>query len=774
MVSIQKSNEIRYLHYLLVFTFLLSAASELASQNSTKMMVRARCTETEKQALLDIKRSLVDTNGRLSSWGNSHDDENCCQWSGVGCDLHTGHVTHLNISYLNYFDQDHPRSQSISNISHSLIYLRNLQYLDLSCNIFSIPVPSFIGSLTNLVHLDLSGADFQGAIPDEIGNLSKLNHLDLSSNSFGSSPIPKFIASFSSLTYLDLSDNQFSGALPDQLSNLSKLHYLDLSYNMLQGRIPNSFGVMIGITYLNLSANHLKGVLPNSLYYLSKLRTVDFSHNNLTGNLQDLLYLLPRATLQKLWISENQLTGSLPDITRFPFLKELKVDSNQLNGYLPKVFEHKSVLQSLELSHNNLQGSLPNFTRFSFLENLDLSGNKFSGSLPDFTGCTSLKNLLLGGNKFTTWETQSIGKLANLHQLNLSRNSINSTISEYHLCKLYNIKLMDASFNSITFNMSSEWLPPCNLQELFLASCHLGPLFPKWIQNQTDIIGLDFSNTQILDTIPLWFWDMSTRMQRLDLSSNKIKGSFSSIPLSIEEIDLSSNNFEGQVPPIPPQSSKIDLSHNKFSGNLLPMSKVEGTTLSFLDLSHNSLFEWIGQNLTQLYALILKSNHFYGSMPYDLCHLSNLRFLDLSKNSISGNVPQCFSNLTAMIENTTGITDHYYTATYGINFRQAIFSYFDDAFAGWKGKERECGTIGDKKTFCSEGQIYAFLTTFIADIEGDYLIQFHNSAWATRILAVSVMMHPVHEQQNLNRLNHIMKLPKRTLFRAIAYVMNCI
>ena len=398
----------------------------------------------------------------------------------------------------------------------------------------------------------------------------------------------------------------------------------------------------------------------------------------------------------------------------------------------------------------------------------DLNDNKFSGSLPDFTGCSSLKNLLLGGNRLTTWETQSIGELTGLHQLNVSRNLINSTISEYNLCKLYSIRLLDASFNSLTFNMSSEWYPPFNLQELFLASCNLGPLFPTWIQNQTDIIGLDFSNTQISDTIPMWFWDITTTMQRLDLSSNKIKGTFASIPLYIEEIDLSANNFEGPVPLIPPQCSKIDLSHNKFSGNILPLSKVEATTLSFLDLSHNLLSgevpdswiyfqdlvfldlgnnnfsgkipmsigylaslrtlifrnnslngglpeflrnssslgfvdfglnnlsgvvpEWIGQDLTQLYALILKSNDFYGSVPHDLCHLSDIRFLDLSKNRISGSIPPCFSNLTAMVENEIGITDHYYTATYGVNFRQAIFSYFDDAFAGWKGKERECGS----------------------------------------------------------------------------------
>ncbi|KAL1826357.1 hypothetical protein ACET3Z_004769 [Daucus carota] len=64
-----------------------------------------------------------------------------------------------------------------SNISSSLLLLRNLQYLDLSGKAFDTPIPSFFGSLANLVHLNLSGSDFQGAIPDELGNLSNLAHL---------------------------------------------------------------------------------------------------------------------------------------------------------------------------------------------------------------------------------------------------------------------------------------------------------------------------------------------------------------------------------------------------------------------------------------------------------------------------------------------------------------------------------------------------------------------------------------------------------------------
>ncbi|XP_074336030.1 receptor-like protein EIX2 [Apium graveolens] len=623
-----------------------SAPSELVSNN--KRMVKAECIETERNALLDIKRGLAGgTFSNLSSWGSSQAQKNCCAWSGVRCDHNTGHVTQLNLSQRQNFYTKYPNSVSALNIS-SLLHLRNLDYLDLSWNTFSDPNLSSIGSLTNLEHLDLSNADIQGVFLDELGNLSKLSYLDLSSIEL-SSRVPKFIASFTSLTYLDLSHNYLFGAIPDEFGNLTKLHHLGLSNNNLQGNIPNSISVMTGMTHLNLSANSFEGVLPSSFQNLSRLQIVDFSYNNLSGTFQDVLYLLPEASLQKLWISDNQLTGSLPDITRFSFLDQLKVRSNLLNGYLPKKFEHKSVLRLLDLSNNHLQGSLPNFTNFTFLEDLYLNGNNFFGSLPDFTGCLSLRTLLLGMNQFTDWETQSIGELSNLYQLEIQMNMISSTISEHHLSKLYSLKLINASFNSLIFNMSSEWLPPFRLEELSLSSCKLGPKFPVWIRNQTDIISLDFSSTQISDTLPIWFSNISSKVQKLDLSSNKIRGTFSSMPKNIEDINLSNNYFEGLVPHIPRGCSNINLSHNKFSGKLLSTSEV--MTSCLLDLSHNLLLGKIPDSWKYFPALVfldLGHNNFSGRIPMSLGYIKSLETLILRNNSLDGELPESLRNCTKL------------------------------------------------------------------------------------------------------------------------------
>ncbi|KAK1364373.1 Receptor-like protein EIX2 [Heracleum sosnowskyi] len=782
------TNTIYSLHVLVVVIFLLCMKTlSFGSESLSKNDKTVRCIEMERKALLVFKQGVISGTQRqdlLSSWKNE-EEEDCCKWKGISCDDHTGHVTHLDISYPATPPYMFGRDVSIS---HSLLDLSYLNYLDLSGTFFGdLSIPKFIGSLTRLVHLDLSHTYIRGSIPYQFENLTNLQYLNLSHNSL-SGPVPKFIGSLSSLRYLDLSSNQFSGDFPQELENLFKLQHLDLgnnfltsenfewlfnlhalvyldfsyvsipnpsvwvsfiqripnisvmhlnycnlsapsstlsnfstsisalhlqgnhinssifywlshlngslevldlSYNMLAGRIPQSFGhmtaithlnlgqnllngpipvsfaLMTALTYLDLSANQLNGLLPESFSNLSSLQVADLSSNNLTGNLEDILFG-PLALLQELSVSENQLTGSLPDITLLSSLKKLQASSNKLNGYLPTAFENYSAIVFLDLSNNHLRGSLPDFTRFSSLESLYLHSNEFSGSLPDFTGCSSLRELRLGENRLTEWETQSIGLLSNLIELDLSMNSIRSTILEAHLSNLSSLEYMRTSFNSLTFEFSSEWLPPFQLRELYLASCKLGPKFPNWIQNQEYIDHLDISNSQISDIIPLWFWNISSSLLLLNLSSNQISGKFSWKYGHITEIDLSSNLFDGPLPPIPTKCSKMNLSGNKFSGTLLSLSVVKDISIRFLDISHNQLFgtlpdNWmyfqglvflnLGYNnfsgtipksighLVSLETLILRNNMLYGELPASLRNCSNLGFVDFGLNKLSGKVP---------------------------------------------------------------------------------------------------------------------------------------
>ncbi|PQQ18990.1 putative leucine-rich repeat receptor-like protein kinase [Prunus yedoensis var. nudiflora] len=133
------------------------------------------CIDIERKALLKLKQGLTDPSGRHSSWVG----EDCCKWSGVGCNNITGCVNRLDLH-------------------------NHLEYLDLSLNFFEgVQFPSFIGSQEKLKNLDLSRTYFVGVIPPNLGNLSRLLYLDL--KSFGTLETNlQWLPTLSSLKYLTL------------------------------------------------------------------------------------------------------------------------------------------------------------------------------------------------------------------------------------------------------------------------------------------------------------------------------------------------------------------------------------------------------------------------------------------------------------------------------------------------------------------------------------------------------------------------------------------
>lgn len=129
------------------------------------------CRESQKRVLLMFKQDLKDPSNRLSSWTSEGD---CCNWSGVVCDGFTGHVRELHLNNPNpyvsvpfLFILNYKGLTWLGGkINPSLLYLKHLNYLDLSCKNFQgNQIPSFFGPLKYLRYLNLSQAGFQGMIP---------------------------------------------------------------------------------------------------------------------------------------------------------------------------------------------------------------------------------------------------------------------------------------------------------------------------------------------------------------------------------------------------------------------------------------------------------------------------------------------------------------------------------------------------------------------------------------------------------------------------------
>lgn len=80
-------------------------------------------------------------------------------------------------------------------------------------------------------------------------------------------------------------------------------------------------------------------------------------------------------------LSNNSLSGPLPELRGAPALEELYLDVNQFNGSLPQSWSTLQSLRHLSVAGNAVSGLLP--LTWGALQNLytiDLSGNRISGA----------------------------------------------------------------------------------------------------------------------------------------------------------------------------------------------------------------------------------------------------------------------------------------------------------------------------------------------------------------------------------------------------------
>ncbi|CAI9290291.1 unnamed protein product [Lactuca saligna] len=127
----------------------------------------------------------------------------------------------------------------------------------------------------------------------------------------------------------------------------------------------------------------------------------------------------------------------------------------------------------------------------------------------------------------------------------------------------------------------------------------------------------------------------------------------------------------------------LDLYKNDFSEEF-PLSVKNCTSLKSLNLGANkfsgNLPVWIGESLSGLYVLTLRSKNFSGNIPLQLCQLAGLQILDLSVNHFHGTIPSCLSNFTIMV--TEGFSQ--------VDYSLITYSYnVDHVMIQWQGTERE-------------------------------------------------------------------------------------
>ncbi|KAK7364431.1 hypothetical protein VNO80_13085 [Phaseolus coccineus] len=457
-------------------------------------------------------------------------------------------------------------------------------------------------------------------------DLQKLKHLDLSSNGpLTGRQIPASIGSFQSLRYLNLSQSSFSGTIPYELGNLSNLEYLDLKETDLDGEVPSQLGKLSSLQYLDLSDNYdIYGEVPSQLGSLSHLRHLDLSGNSLSGTLPfqvgnlPLLHSLRLGGHSGLKLKDRHWLSSLSSLTTLGLYSFSDLSFSPY--WLPMIREH-----------------IPNLRELS-LVGCGLSDDHISSLFPSHSNISfSLSILVLSDNMLTSSTFQLLSNYSpNLQELYLSSNNI--VLSSPHYPNFPSLVILDLSNNNLNltssifqgnFNFSTK------LQNLFLGNCNLTDrsfLVPTLSNKDSSfsIVTLDLSYNLLKSSVVFhWVFNFTTNLQSLCLDNNLIEG------------------------PIPDVTGKVmnslvilKLSENKLQGDI---SSSIGSicTLKELFLSHNNLSGEISsfiQNYSScnnpvLERLVLSNNVIIGKLP-NLSAFSSLRYLDLSNNQLTGEIPE--------------------------------------------------------------------------------------------------------------------------------------
>ncbi len=506
------------------------------------------------------------------------------------------------------------------------------------------PIPQSIGDLTELTHLGLKNNNLTGEMPESIGNLTNLTQLNLADNAI-SGIIPDTIGNLISLRHLVLSNNGFSGSIPNSIGDLSALHTFLADSNNLSGTISSDICILYQnfIDY-NLAGNNFCQSLPTCLDTPEKIGYQNCDTSCSTGYVHNNGYCYSQtdlSVLDSLIINQNSLNMKM-DADSSQMIEPLELGTQEwsagrlekldchwvdtascnLSITIPENIIELDSLKYLNLQENSLSGKLPDgFGNLSALEYLNLQDNNLTGSVPETIGdLPELSTLKLQNNKIGCYEFDSAEDICRVHCNDDDIDICSGYVAE-NICKIEPIENVDLSNN-----MLCPCYPEClteefsnfeNLQDTEDCSyCNEGyervcyGLPESVIIQEGDSLCFKTDNLAVLDTFIIN--SLETLPDSLDLS-----------------MDVDSSNT------IQP----LELGIQYWGNGQLIYFNASGRGLS------GGIPESI-DNLDSLRFLIISNNYLSGELPvsiYTLLGLDyQLDYLNLSGNQLTGYISPIF------------------------------------------------------------------------------------------------------------------------------------
>ncbi|XP_019157718.1 PREDICTED: probable leucine-rich repeat receptor-like protein kinase At1g35710 [Ipomoea nil] len=377
----------------------------------------------------------------------------------------------------------------------------------------------------------------------------------------------------------------------------------------------------------------------------------------------------------------------------------LLTNDNLLRGKLSSCLLEVKQLRYLDLSGLNFSEShIPNFIgSFVNLQYIDLSSTRFEGIIPHQLGNLShLHTLRLGAdNALKADNLDWLSNLSNLKVLDLSYVNLSMV---HNWAEVINMlpSLRELYLNDCDISKSSHPLGhnKSSLQVLELAYNKFNSVIFRWIFNLDSLRTLDISANQFHGHLPNSLLNL-TSLRTLQIFENQFHGHLPNSLwnlTSFSDLDLSENMFTGEIPkpigklnklqsvylynnklygPLPenlgysfPMLENLNIMGNMLEGIVTENHFVNLAMLRYLQASGNRLTLNVSLNWIppfQLFVLYLSGWKLGPQFPTWLQYQHTIVELDisnagiqsevpnLSNNNLSGVIPWCLKNLTAMI-----------------------------------------------------------------------------------------------------------------------------
>jgi Leucine-rich repeat (LRR) protein len=280
-----------------------------------------------------------------------------------------------------------------------------------------------------------------------------------------------------------------------------------------------------------LSRNNLTGSIPRELYWLTSLESIDLAVNRVKGSIAS-DHIQALQNLRQLSFPANELTGPIPSgLSVLSKLEILYFGKNFMTGTLPMELAFlNNTLTQLTIHSNNFRGTIP--SRLSELSHLTLLGLNYlpflTGTIPTEWGrLSSLEYVYAFGNPQLTGSIPSeVGLMTNLAWLHLNgcqlSGSLPSTLGK---------------------------LAP-TLKELVLFDNRLTSSLPTELGLLASMYFFAVGANDLTGTIPSEIGKLAA-LQELDLHGNGLNGTVPpelSALTMLEDFNAAQTDFSGTIP----------------------------------------------------------------------------------------------------------------------------------------------------------------------------------------------------------------------------------